>query len=112
MERTMDRKNPPSDGETEWMQVAQRFYEPDGTGELTTEIVYAIAEARGVSPRDVKFPPLYECIDATAIEKALFGGIETGDTRRGSGTVKFQYTDHLVKVSSDGWITIFDQATP
>ncbi len=105
---TMSDDDPTSGGDTHWSQVAQRHYEPNGQGELTTAIVYAIAEAEGVSPSEVKSPPLYESVDVPAIEDAFFGPDVTAGSRQGVGTVEFQYTDYLVKVRSDGWIQVYE----
>ncbi|AUG49600.1 hypothetical protein BVU17_18620 (plasmid) [Haloarcula taiwanensis] len=71
-------------------------------------MVYAIAEAEGVSPSEVKSPPLYECVDAAALEDTFFGPDVTGRSRQGVGSVKFHYTDYLVKVRSDGWIQVYE----
>lgn len=95
------------EAETEWRQTTQRHFDPDDGGELTTEIVFAIADARGVAPSDVTTPPLYECVDVPALESALFGN----GTRQGVGSVNFRYTDFLVTVDSDGWIRVAEQAT-
>lgn len=103
-----DEDDPTSGADTHWSQVAQRHYEPDGKGELTTAIIYAIAEAEGVSPSEVKSPPLYECVDAAAIEDAFFGQDVSEESRQGVGKVEFQYTDFLVKVRSDGWIQVHE----
>jgi hypothetical protein len=89
-------------------QLAQRHYEPDDQGELTTAIVFAIAEAQGVAPTEVQSPPLYDFIDVPAIENAFFGPDVAGVSRRGVGTVEFRYTDYLVKVQSDGWVRVFE----
>ncbi|RQG95097.1 HalOD1 output domain-containing protein [Natrarchaeobius chitinivorans] len=94
--------------DTHWSQLAQRHYEPNGQGELTTALVFAIAEAKGVSPPEVKSPPVYESVDIPAIEDAFFGPDLAGDSRQGVGTVEFQYTNYLVKVRSDGWIQVYE----
>jgi len=104
----MDGDGPTVDPDTHWSQVTQRHYEPDGTGELTTPIVFAIADAKGVSPSELKSPPLYECVDASTLEDTFFGPDVADEPRHGMGTVKFQYTDYLVKVRSDGWIRVFE----
>ena len=106
-DRVMD-GDAPASTDMHWSQVAQRHYEPTGPGELTTAIVYAIAEGEGVSPIEVKSPPLYESVDVPAIENAFFGPDGTDDSRQGVGTVEFQYTDYLVKVQSDGWIRVYE----
>ncbi|MFC7143249.1 HalOD1 output domain-containing protein [Halosimplex aquaticum] len=97
-----------SSANTHGTQVAQRQYEHNGQGELTTAIIYAIAEADGVSLSEVKSPPLYDSVDVPAIEKAFFGPNGAGDSRQGVGTVEFQYSDYLVKVQSDGWIRVYE----
>ena len=104
----MDKDDPTRGADTHWSQVAQRHYEPNGNGELTTAIVYTIAEADGVSPSEVKSPPLYEVVDASAIEDAFFGPDVAGDSRQGVGTVEFRYNGSLVKVRSDGWIQVYE----
>ena len=104
--------DPANDADTNWSQVAQRNYEPDGQGELTTTIIYAIAEAKDVSPTEVKSPPLYESVDVPAIEDAFFGPDTATESRQGVGTVAFQYTDYLVKVRSDGWIHVYEPSEP
>lgn len=106
----MDRDDPRADPSTHWSQVAQYHYEPNGTGELTTAIVSAIAEAMGVSPSEVKSPPLYEVVDAAALEDTFFGPTVAGESRQGTGTVEFRYTDYLVKVRSDGWVQVYESA--
>ncbi|WP_276261333.1 HalOD1 output domain-containing protein [Haloglomus litoreum] len=100
--------DPASGADTHWSQVAQRHYEPDGRGGLTTTIVSAIAEVEGVSPTDLKSPPLYESVDVSAIEDAFFGRDVEEASRQGVGTVEFQYTRYLVKVRSDGWIQVYE----
>lgn len=104
----MAEDDPTSGADTHQIQVAQRHYEPNGQGELTTAIIYAIAGADGVSPSEVKSPPLYDSVDVPAIESAFFGPDVSGDSRQGDGTVEFQYTDYLVKVRSDGWIQVYE----
>ena len=109
---TMSDDDPTSGADMHQKQVAQRHYEPDGHGELTTAIVHAIAEAEGVSPSEVKSPPLYESVDVPAIEDAFFWPDVSEESRQGTGTVEFQYTDYLVKVRSDGWIQIYEPSEP
>ena len=108
----MDDNNLTSDTETHQTQVAQRHHEPNGQGELTTAIIYAIAEAEGVSPSEVQSPPLYESVDVPAIEDAFFGPNGDKESRQGIGTVEFQYTDYLVNVQSDGWIRVYEPTEP
>jgi hypothetical protein len=98
--------DPTFDGDTRWRQVVQRHFDPNGDDELTTALVFAIAEAEGVSPRDVKSPPMYEVVDVTAVENALFGPGTRAESRR--GTIEFRYAEYLLKVGSDGWIQVFE----
>jgi len=106
--RTVDGDDPASDADTHQWQVAQCHYEPDGRRELTTAIIYAIAEAEGVSPSEVKSPPLYESVDVPAIENTFFGPDISDESRQGVGTVEFRHADYLVKVRSDGWIQVYE----
>lgn len=104
----MSDNDPTSGADMHRSQVAQRHYEQSGWGELTTAIVYTIAEAEGVSPSELNSPPLYECVDAAAVEDAFFGPDVAGQSRQSVGSVEFQYTDYLVKVRSDGWIQVYE----
>lgn len=110
---TRDEPRPPDstdsvgDG-TDWTQAAQQYYDPSEDDELATAIVYAVAAARDVSPLAVTSPPLYDVIDAAALEATFFGSDAPTDDRQGVGTVEFRYTGSLVTVRSDGWIQIFE----
>ena len=97
-------------GETPWQPVAQRHYEPDRDGDLTTAIVYAIADAENVDPIEVTAPPLYDCVDVAGIEQAFFGPTAEVAPRGGTGTLEFRYTGYLVTVRSDGWIQVSEPA--
>lgn len=88
----------------EWEVIAQVAYEPSDSGGLTTTIISAVAEAEGVAPRKVKHPPLYEVIDTTALEGALFGS-ETG-ARTGDSTTEFMYRGYRIVVRTDGWVLV------
>ncbi|ELY55414.1 hypothetical protein C491_16912 [Natronococcus amylolyticus DSM 10524] len=92
--------------DTRRRQVTQRHYDPARDGELTTAIVFAVAEAEGVSPSEVTSPPLYDSVDVAAIEDAFFGSESESEPRRGAGVVEFRYVDYLLKVRSDGWILV------
>jgi hypothetical protein len=106
---TVDRDDDPTlDQDAPWRQAAQRYYDPDRGGELTTDIVFAIADAANVPPKAVTSPPLYEVVDVAGIEDALFGPTISTGSRQGTGTVEFHYTDYLVKVRSDGWIQVYE----
>ncbi len=104
---TGNEENPNLDYGKRWNQLAQRHYDPEQDGELTAAIIFAIAEAKGVSPDKVNSPPLYEVIDVPAIESSLLSSRTQGDSRQGTGTIQFRYTDNLVKIRSDGWIQVY-----
>ncbi|QRV15067.1 hypothetical protein JMJ58_19500 [Haloterrigena salifodinae] len=108
-----DREDDPSlNGDTHWQQVTQRLYDPDRDGGLTTAIVFAIADAKDVSPSEVKSLPLYETVDVTGIENAFFASNNGDVSRQGTGTVNFRYTENLIKVRSDGWIQVYESTGP
>ncbi len=58
--------------EHRWRMAAQRYFEPDHEGELTSAIVEAIASAAGCEPTALKSLTLYEIVDVTTIEKTFF----------------------------------------
>lgn len=99
---------PVIDADDEWTQVGQRKYDPERDADLTTPIVYVLAEAEGVSPTELKTPPLYDVIDVPAVEASFFGSDVTGRTRQGTGTTTFRYNQYLVNVRSDGWIQVYE----
>lgn len=113
MSKNSDRGNAsdssPRNDDTHRTQATQRHYEPDGRGELTTAIVFALADAEGVAPSELRSPPLYECVDVPAIEDAFFGPDVSGGGQQGVGTVEFGYTDYRVEVRSDGWIRVYER---
>lgn len=94
-------------GDPDWVQVAQRRYDPGGDQELATEIVFAVAAAENVPPADVE-SPLYERVDAAALEATLFSSTGDGDDFRESMTTTFRYATYLVKVRSDGRIQVYE----
>jgi hypothetical protein len=93
-------------------QAAQRHYDPDGTEELTTAIVYAVADAEDRPAGELRSPPLYESVDAAALERTFFGPDVAGESRQGVGTVEFRYAGYLVTVRSDGWIRVHEPVGP
>ncbi|RBI60815.1 hypothetical protein DMJ13_17980 [halophilic archaeon] len=99
---------PTRDPDSDWTQVVQRHYDPDDDGELTTALVFAIADAKGIAPTDLKSPPVYDCIDAAALEDTFFGPETDGESRHGVGTVEFRYDGYLVHTRSDGWIQVYE----
>lgn len=95
-------------GEPDWVQIAQRRYDPDGGQELATEIVFAIASAEGISPTELE-SPLYERVDAAALEATLFSPtVGDDDAGQDSVTTTFRYGTYLVKVRSDGQIQVYE----
>ncbi|WP_083252680.1 HalOD1 output domain-containing protein [Haladaptatus sp. W1] len=96
--------NGPDDPDMAFM--TQAHYERESHRDLTTEIMFAIADAADVAPVDIKDPPLYECVDIAAIEDGFFGPKVAGQTRDSEGSVSFRYNQYHVEVASDGWITV------
>ncbi|WP_423744496.1 HalOD1 output domain-containing protein (plasmid) [Haladaptatus sp. SPP-AMP-3] len=88
--------------------VHQTRYERDGKHDLTTMIVGAIADTRGISPTDLKDPVLYDCVDIDSLEDAFFGPNISGQSRDGVGTVEFQFGDYQITVNSNGWISVYE----
>lgn len=85
--------------------VAQRRFDPGGHRELTSAIVFAVADAEGVDPAEMGAPPLYESVDACSLDDVLFGARDSTPT---DGRVEFEYRGYLVTVREDGWIRVFD----
>ncbi|MGA9400661.1 HalOD1 output domain-containing protein [Haladaptatus sp.] len=86
--------------------VTQAHYDRESRRDLTTEVIFAIADAEDVAPTDLKDPPLYDCVDIAAIEDGFFGPKINGQTRDSEGSVAFWYNQYHVEVTSDGWITV------
>ncbi|WP_313693058.1 HalOD1 output domain-containing protein [Halorarum halobium] len=89
-------------------ELTQAHYDPATNGELSTAIVYAVAEAAGVEATELRSPLLYDAVDVAALESALFGPNTDGHSRRGVETVEFEFDGYLVRVRSDGWITVLE----
>lgn len=85
--------------------VAQTRYERERDGELGTAIVLAIVEAEGVAATEL--PPLYGVVNVDALEQLLFGSHHGTGPKTSDGTVRFRYTDYLVRVDGDGWIQVY-----
>ncbi|WP_158058685.1 HalOD1 output domain-containing protein [Halorussus halophilus] len=92
-------------GEIEQRLLAQHRYDPEEKHDLTTTIVFAVAEARGIDPTELKSPLLYDSIDASALEESLFGPRRT-EQRRQDSSVEFDYDDYHITVQSDGWVLV------
>jgi len=90
-------------------QVTRRLYDPDDEPTLGTVIVYALADARNVSPTALKLPTLYDCVDVESLESTLFD--DRGVDRHTGGTVTFQYAEYAVSVTSDGWVEVYDSSS-
>jgi len=65
-------------------------------------VISAVAEVEGCCPTDL--PPLYDTIDADALD-ALFSG-ETSCPPRCDGSLMFEYSDSSVTIWSDRSVTI------
>jgi hypothetical protein len=85
--------------------LARCRYEPRDAEELATAIVRTVAAAEDVSAGDVSIPPLYDCVDVEALDRALFG---TPDTAGGADRATFRCGTYRVAVAADGWIRVYD----
>ena len=68
------------------------------TGNVETEIVEAVADAKGTDPMELDCP-LYEYIDLGAIR-------QLADRDNTSWTLSFELPDHDVTVTSDGVVQV------
>ena len=97
----------------EWRPVEQTQHDPDGRTELVTDLAVAVAEAKGVDPLDhEQLPPLYEHVDPASLERTLFRG---GGSTTASASLRhasFLYLRFKVVVAADGWIAVYERATP
>ena len=103
-----DDGTPDSEAE-KWRLVVQDHYDPE-SDDLATTVVYALAEARDVPAIELKSPPLYSVVDIPGIESAFFSGVDDLESRKGTGSIEFRYNGHLVKIQSDGWVEVYEQA--
>lgn len=85
--------------------LARCRYEPSDGEELSTAIVRTIAAAEDVTTDGVSIPPLYDCVDVEALDRALFG---MPDTAGGADRATFQCGTYRVAVAADGWIRVYD----
>ncbi|MFC6977303.1 HalOD1 output domain-containing protein [Halomicroarcula sp. GCM10025709] len=93
----------------QWVQVHQEHYDRESDGELATALAFAIAEAKGVDPLNhTEMPPLYEFIDAQALEETFFGPSGAGTRRTEAGAITFMYDNHKIALQSDGWISVYE----
>ncbi len=84
-----------TDGETAVRNDGGYQYRDD---ELTATITAALAETADVDP--LELPPLYDSIDADALDRLCR---TNGST---TVTVRFTHAGHVVQVDSDGSVTI------
>ena len=94
----------------EWELATQVPFDEEATHDLTSAIIGAVAETEGVSPIEIKNPPLYEVLDITAITTAFFDSHTVGQASNGRRTVEFMYRDHRIVVRSDGWVQVFENS--
>lgn len=92
-----------------WADVTQAHYDPAEDHDLTTVIIWAIADAEGVPIVDIKNPPLYEVVDIAGIDNALFGRSEANQNGTDS-TMEFRYNGYKVSVEADGWVSVSRRA--
>ena len=94
---------------TNWVLLQQAHYDRTSAGELATALAYTIADAKGVDPLDRdEMPPLYDYIDAQALEESFFGPSGADTPREEDGVVTFSYTGYKVAFSADGWIFVYE----
>lgn len=94
----------------DWVQIHQSYYDStNDEGELTTALVSAIAEAKGVDPLNhSEMPSLYDSIDAQALEETFFGPSGAETQREEGSVVTFIYEDYKVALRADGWIFVYE----
>lgn len=93
----------------QWEQIYQTHYDREAGDELATVIIFAIADAKGVDPLDrVEMPPLYESIDANALEETFFGPSGARSQRTSEGAITFGYNGYKIGLRSDGWIFVYE----
>jgi len=65
-----------------------------------------------VSPIDIEDPPLYEVLDADALETAFVGSDSSMHTGDGFRALEFVYRGHRIVLRSDGPVQVFETADP
>jgi hypothetical protein len=94
---------------SQWVQVNQASYDRESDDELVTALVEAIADAKDADPLDsAKIPPLYESLDAAALEDTFFGPSGAERASQDGGIVTFHYTGYKVALRADGWIFVYE----
>ena len=95
----------------DWVQIHQAHYDRESEEELVTTLVEAIRETIDADPLDLsQMPPLYESVDAQALEETFFGPPGAGTRRDEGGAVTFHYIGYKVALRADGWIFIYQAA--
>ena len=89
----------------DWHEVGRDRYDPAGEDDLTAALTFVLAEGEGVEATELDSPLLYDCVDATAVETAVFG---CDPPDRGLEAVAFRYDGYLVNVRRDGQIRVFE----
>lgn len=111
--RMTDTDVPASDGrgprEAEWVQVSQAPFDEGSSDELAVTIIELVADAEGISPRDVKSPPLYDTVDAAALEAAYFGPERRVQAGESTASTEFLYRGFRIVVQSNGWVRLYEQ---
>ncbi|MFC7098876.1 HalOD1 output domain-containing protein [Halobaculum marinum] len=93
-----------------WDLVEQRSFDVTADDGLTTTIVYAVAEAEGIAPRDLKHPPLFDVVDTASLEAAFFGNHDNRRSHDPNSSTEFMYRDYRVVVRSDGWVQVYERS--
>lgn len=88
----------------DWAEVGRSRYDPTGDDDLTAALAFVLADVEGVEPTELNEPLLYDCVDVTAVETAVFG---CDPPDRGLEAVAFRYDGYLVNVRRDGQIRVF-----
>ena len=96
-----------TDADEDWRVVSLSHYDPVEAHDLTSTIIYAIADVEQLDPVDLKNPALYDCIDVSAIEHSLFGP-NRGREKQNTGSIQFAFGDYRISVQSDGWVLVYE----
>jgi hypothetical protein len=92
-----------------WVQAHQAKYDPESNRALVTALVLAIAEAKKVNPiHEEEMPPLYESLDAAALEDTFFGPAGADTKHDHGGLVTFHHSGYKVALRADGWIFVYE----
>lgn len=93
----------------QWERVNQAHYDRESERELTTALVFAIADARGVDPLDSEeMSPLYNTVDAATLEHTFFGPTGTDVDGQKEDAVVLTYNGYKVVLRADGWIAVYE----